>query len=904
MIVPRWAPFNIKQRYNLSAATEFLRGRIDRVETIVWALKLKSSDEVLRAAVLSVVDEAVDRGLAEPWNSAWRMIEEAWDGPPSLHNTGAPSVHVHNRVRRGDRSGVVIAAIVSLVKPRLHVMPGYRLDQRSKRWRPKHIRDLVHTSLSSGECHTPGRLGLDQVTELEFLVELARALDAAVHHGLETARRFGWDGKSTYGVGGLDRVETILADGTERHQVDDSHTGIAPSTKLLHWVVAHLAELSPQSASSIVASFRTADTLVHKRLWASFAREDRFAKAEEVEVFLLDLNDEEFWFLHSYPEVAELRARRFGELSAQGRTAILARLRPGPPRNLWRRRNTEGDRPAEIRRYWTARELRRIQIAGSILPETDANWLATQLAEFGDLAASDRIDEGFPGAYEAYQVLDPGDDGYDLITGRARLQRLERALRTPPVNWSDDPSDRAATWIAQPRNTLLIIADLEAMPAGARDFAAVWERIGWRHNPHEVPGVTRDLADEARRVLDLLEGLHDDTLEQAVDGLTDWLSDWSYYLREVPALVSVWSRVWPHALARTNSEQPEDEPPSLNVIIQGSDDRQPQDLDTYNTAVGKMVGVFLNILPNLDELGGAVAFPPNSSQSRMRETLMATDGRAGLVVRHRLSEHLSYFMKADADWAEDFLLSELSSEEETSLPLWNAVVRRVISQKVLEIIAPFVRRRAIDPRLPRETRKSLAIRLVVDSLYAFRDKRAPYVTHADLQQMIIDLDDEIRAAAAEALQRFLQEVTAVDPFTREELFSGSVEPFLRTVWPQERSLTTPGVSKALADLPAAAGEMFPAAVDAIERFLVPFECWSMIEYGLYGDDENQRPRMSRINTGEKAASFLQLLDRTIPISGTASIPNDLSSALQQIRTVAPRLAGTPSYRRLATAARL
>ena len=94
-----------------------------------------------------------------------------------------------------------------------------------------------------------------------------------------------------------------------------------------------------------------------------------------------------------------------------------------------------------------------------------------------------------------------------------------------------------------------------------------------------------------------------------------------------------------------------------------------------------------------------------------------------------------------------------------------------------------------------------------------------------------------------------------------------------------------------------------AAVDAIERFLVPFECWSMIEYGLYGDDENQRPRMSRINTGEKAASFLQLLDRTIPTSGTASIPNDLSSALQQIRTVAPRLAGTPSYRRLATAAR-
>lgn len=906
MMVPRWAPFSVKQRNTFQAATAFLRGRMDRAETIIWALKLKPAEEVLRAAVLAVVDDAIDDGLAEPWSSAWRMIEEAWHEPPDFRNAGhLAAVRVHDRVRQGDRSGALTREIVDLVKPRLDAEPGYRLDQRSKRWRPKRIRDLVHASLASGELQTLRKLALDRVTEPEFLVELARALDAAVHRGLETARRFGWDGKSAHGIGGLDRVEMILAEGNERDQVDEFHEGIAPATKLLHAVVGRLAELAPQSAGSIVASCRTAGTVVHDRLWASFARDGRFATANEVEEYLLGLANAEFWFLHSYPEIAELRARRFAELSAAGRAAILARLRMGPPRGLWRRRNAEPDRMAELRRYWSARELRRIQVAGNSLPDADANWLATQLTEFEDLAASDRIDEGFPGTLVAFDILAPGDDGYDLLAGRDRLQRLEQALKTQRVGWGNDPADRAASWIGQPRNTLAIIADMEATLIGGRDFPEVWERFGWRHNPQsEIPGVTRDLADEARRVLDVLEGLDDDTLRQAADGLSDWLSHWSRHLKDAPALVPVWSRVWPHAVAMTNGEQPEEGPPSLNVIIQARDDREPRDLDTYNTAVGKMVGAFLGLCPNLAELDGAPAFPPDAPQTRLREALIAEDGRVGLIVRHRLSEHLSYFMKADPAWTQVHLLPQLTSDDEASLPLWNAVVRRVITNDVLEIIAPFVLRRAVDRRLPRETRRSLAFRVVVESLHAFREGRDPRVTPAELQRMIRDLDEEIRASAADALQRFLRDVAAEGQLTREVLFSSSVEPFLRRVWPQERSLTTPGVSRAFADLPAASGEMFAAAVDAIERFLVPFDCWSTMEYGLYGDDEVQNPRLATVNTAEKAAAFLRLLDRTIGTTEGAVIPTDLSSALQQIRVVSPQLADTPTYRRLATAARL
>ena len=40
----------------------------------------------------------------------------------------------------------------------------------------------------------------------------------------------------------------------------------------------------------------------------------------------------------------------------------------------------------------------------------------------------------------------------------------------------------------------------------------------------------------------------------------------------------------------------------------------------------------------------------------------------------------------------------------------------------------------------------------------------------------------------------------------------------------------------LALLPAASGEAFSGAVEMIERFLVPCECWSMLYDGLNGDD--------------------------------------------------------------------
>ena len=180
------------------------------------------------------------------------------------------------------------------------------------------------------------------------------------------------------------------------------------------------------------------------------------------------------------------------------------------------------------------------------------------------------------------------------------------------------------------------------------------------------------------------------------------------------------------------------------------------------------------------------------------------------------------------------------------------------------------------------------------------------VANAKVQQTLRTVDDEVRANAAQTVQRFLSwmagDATVQPPQSAEEVFRAAVGPFLETVWPSERSLATRGVSAAFADLPAAAGRAFSEAVGAIERFLLPFDCWSMSDFGLAGDIDGVR-RLASIDTPEMAAAFLRLLDLSIGTAEGSVVPMDLAEALDQIRSAAANLAQDPAFRRLATVAR-
>lgn len=919
MIRP-WTYLGPHDRETFRTIIAFLNKRLAEQGTIDWALKLTPVQRIERIAVEELLSGQVARDLAEPWASAWQLIEESWSAPQSEERNGTAIYGIQRRLRKGDRSGAAVAVIVNLVAPRLKVEPidTWRWNYIKKPRKPKTVEHILSASLTSGNLIDLNVLGLATFNNVAFLASLANALEAAVNHGLDIARRLDWDeSRSFLGLGLLNRVYYTQPTrrGGEDGEPDAYHRGIAPSVKLLHAVVARLAEIEPVAAQSFLLRWQANGSSVFVRLWAAMARSSELVTPDVVASFLKSLNNRQFWDLHTFPEIAELRAVRFGELDPSSKNQITARLRKGPPRNQWSNKADKA-KVANAQRFWAVRELRRIEIAGGTLPDGSKNWLETQQPQFVDIMQM-TIDAGFPEGATARYIPPNPDSRYDDLQGVSRLRALEIALAASRGGWHDDPAERANDWINQQGSAEKVLADFETANDGGDDFPKVWNRFGWAHRPRQQGDqAAEDTSQiiEAGRVLGLLNQLSKATLSSAIEGACAWLDAWEKHAVKLPLALEIWFRLWPIAVEVTNRKPESVDDEDLSVTARAEDDdSEPMDLDTLNTPAGKLVGVFLVACPSLRP--GVQAFPAGSMERQMRDILIAAEGRSGLIAKHRMIEALPYFLKADPDWAREYLIAPLLKDDSAALALWRAVARRTHFTPVLEIIGLPMAERANDRRLGRETRRRLVFSLVIESLHAFREDRQPAVPNQRIQQMLRTLDDEVRASAANTIQQFVRELSAKtltnapedgeeqeEPASAAVLFRTAAEPFLREVWPQERSLATHGVSSALAELPAASGEAFAEAVNTIARFLVPFECWSMIEYGLYGG-EGEAKKLAVINDQAKARAFLKLLDLTVGTSEGAVIPHDLTEALDQILKVDPTLSSNSDFRRLATAAR-
>lgn len=906
-MIPSWAYLDQHERSVFRAAVAFLNNRLAETRAVEWAAQLGSDRRIERSAVEHLLGTQIASIAGEPWATAWRLIEESWSEKAVEDRPSASVYNVQTRLRAGDRSGAIISAIVDLVSPRLKVEP---LSASSRQFlkaprRPKTVRHLLSTALTSGELVDLNVLEFGRINDPSFLMALASALESAVDHGLDIGRRIGWNGQDRlWQIGGLYRVYYVVPGRRTQDGVEDPdayHQGIAPSVKLLFAVVSRIASLSSKQALQFVQRWRVVASPIHLRLWAAAAWRFECVPTEDVARLLLELDDSEFWDLHAFPEIAELRAARFQELDVETQQLLAHRLTKGPPRKFWPR-NVEPAKVKNGRLYWIVRELNRVRIAGGDLPKQARHLLAANILSFPDLREMP-FNEGFPEGPIVRDVFPEPDNRYDAFEGTTRLRALEAALGSGRGGWENDPAGRADDWLRQKGKASLALNDLEVAEHGGDEFPRVWERFGWTHAPFQQEGddsPNLDLQREANRVLVLLAELSEKTLHRAIEGISNWLDHWRYQIVTTQKGYAVWFKVWPIAVTTTNDKGKNTTETDLSVSGSSVDDsRETMDLDTLNTPAGKLVGVFLTACPSLNEIPHP--FETNAPLRQMRDALLLADGRSRLIAQHRLIEALPYFLRADHTWTAEHLIRPLLNDDAASLALWRAIARRTHHFEVLTIIGDAMAERAIDRRLGRETRRRLVFSLVVDTLHAFRQGHDPAVSNSRVTQMLRTLDDEIRAYAASTIEQFVTEVSE-NQNENAELFRSAAAPFLKKVWPQERSLTTPGVSKGLADLPAASGEAFAEAVEAIERFLVPFECWSMLDYGLFGEEDDTK-KLSMIDDVTKAQALLRLLDLTVGTSEGAVIPYDLTDALDQIRAVAPSLAEVPTYRRLSTAAR-
>ena len=706
---------------------------------------------------------------------------------------------------------------------------------------------------------------MEQIDDGEFIVSLANALEATVQHGLDMARRIG-----------SNRVEFVLS---RAYFTPNSEKGLAPSTQLLQAVVSRLVDVDCPAARVLISRWKRTDSPIHLRLWAAMARDSRIALAREVGDLLLDLNSRVFWDLHHHPEIIELRARRFAELDDAAQEAIARRIRRGPPRNSWPP-EVEPDRFEEYRDYWIVQELKRLEVAGTQLPLKDKAWLEANLGRFEDLAGMNRIDEGFLGLGQAQWVSPIAGRSLDSPGGADRLRVLEKALSTRFHEW-DSPEHRARNWLRDVDNLEEVLRDLESTPDGGAEFPNVWEHFGREHSP--VGAEEEGPRKLAARVLVLLAKVPTQTLSSAIEGVAHWLHAWEEYVVCLPNWPTVWKKAWSLAVERTNKAK--------EVHQAGS--------------IEELVALFRKACPDLDEDSRPFDDP---ILKEVRAEVIAAPGPSGLIAKQELIQFLGYFHCADQEWTKEHLVEPLRAVDAGGLTLWRGIRPQRLGNDVLRIIGADMAERAKNLELDRETRRTLAVTVLVESLCALREEREPSVDRASVQQMIRSVTEEVRESCAETVTRFVREVSKPSeekpcPPSPEDLFRSAARPFLQEVWPQELYLTTKGISSNLAKLPAAAGGEFAQAVATVERYLVPFDCWSMLDFWLFSSDGDDGPGLSMIEDEEKAKALLRLLHRTVGDAEDAVIPFHLGEALEQARQVAPSLATTPEYRRLDAAAR-
>ena len=889
----RWTGLDEQDERVFWMTTRFIEGRLCERSTLEWAMGLSVEREAERRAVTHVMHEGGASELSEPWRKAWGLVEASWSAP-GAKESGGSARSIGRRVGSGERSSELVTSIVNLVEPRLRVKRAAP-SSGGRPKRPKGFGDLVSASLTSGSVVDVADLSLAELDDADFLQVLANALHASLRRGLALGRRIGWDGgDQVWRLGMLHRVESAL-DAQDRDDADAFHRGIAPVVKLLHAIAARLAEVAPDKLVPLLLVWRQAETAVELRLWAALARRPDLVGPGDVAEFLVGLDVNRFWNVQEHPEVALLRAWRFRELDAVTRRNVARRLRRGPPRKLFRWETDEA-RMDDARQYWAARELQRIAVCGGELGEQHRAWLAERLERFADLKSMD-AEEGFPGGGGAAWI-DEGptaeaDTRFDDMARGMRLDALERMLGDAV---DSVPGSTGRAWLGERDNlsiTLMELDEQRVVDAYPRLLAFVLRALAQTADDAE--------AKEAAVVLRILSGLKRSSLEILALDVAEWLGRWREPAVLDPAWTEVWSEAWPSVVGATNAIYRPEDLGRLNVVVSVvGDDEEPEDLDAWNTPVASMLDVFLAACPTVgpehpDPFSG-------SALGQVREALVDCQGQALVIVRHRLIGELRYFIKADPDWAQDNLVAPLLTEEAGRLALWRAVARASLRREALQMIGGELVEQVANPELGRRTRSSLVFSLVVDSMFALLDGEEPAVDVARVQQVLRIVDEEIRSDAADAVVRFVRDVSEARDLSGAAVFEAAAKPFLEKVWPQERTLATAGVSQALAELPAQARGAFAAAVTAIERFLVPFPCYSLLDYGLYGEDEDGQPLLNIVDDALTGRALLRLLDLTVGRTAGSSVPYELRDVLNRIRSLSAELADLPEFRRLATAA--
>lgn len=867
---------------------EFLRTRLRRVETLQWVLQ-RGRSEIAEAAIRRSVSALLDKAdrLPARWRLAWQWIQESWSS--TARNTPTTRQRTIDRIRVGERSGMLIHEVADIVQPPLLV----------------DVQDVLTSNDPSASLFV--RFGEADFVDLDgkwtsaprdrdFLRHLAHELAGRLNRALDTMRRV--HGRRADGVGIFGTIQfsdpksSISALRGEAH---DPNSGLGPLVQLLYATLLNLSILDPRSAKPILQSLRWDTTAIARRLWAAIAAESDQVTGDEVGDFLREIGMREFWDFRTCPEFANLRAKRYGDLTDTQQRAVAARLRRGPPRFSWLR-HLDTVRLADYRKRCTLRAFQDITDSGGSLAKRDEEWRARFEHREPYSDSPDFLREPMT---QVHWGREP-DPRFDDLLESELANALETSLVLERVERHLAGYGAAGAWVEMAENWPRVIDGLEAQPRGGADFPHLWDCFGAAHYPG-TPNttITAERRAQGERVLALLSKRPIESVGHDIAGIGVWFDHWKHLVTSTVSGLLTALRFWSLACRATEESLPSK---GLDWIL---DDQRHQhcsiterfESSVLNTHAGRIAGVLVSGLTGAgtdDEGIGA----------RILDVLGKTPGRSGMIAKYFLARQLWHLWFEHRAWTERNLVAPMLDGDEKDLTLWMAFARVSSSQAVKEVVETLgdaMVEKTLDGLLDVRTRATLAILLMRYFLSCFWNECEEKVSLDKMRQSLRQSETDILADVVHrSLLDFLEhgptpEASTSEADARAERFRRAVKLVLRDVWPMERTPDRPDLTEAMARIPVASGPAFSDGVDAVQRFLYPFNVGSVQDYGF---GEHPEALGEVVKSERDARALLNLLDRTVGEGDEARMPFDGDEALARIRTVAPRLAKEPTFRRL------
>jgi len=864
-------------------------------EAFKWALSEDNRSKVRHMIVSDFFENPYhsNLGMDKIYQGAWDLLVESWNMERNYNSYLHSSVMLGERIKRGELSLSTINAISSYICPRVVFTISDKFKLKKGK-RVSTISDLIAPKVEGGG---EGVISLkylipiiNEVNDIIFLESLYRTLLNLLERIFNITEAFGWNKDVSIKLFGGIKSVTFRGE----HDPDRHSQGFAPVVKLLHAVVGRIGVLNRLKAQNFLNQLKSEKDALSLRLWASFASLSNWVSSFEIGEFLIETDSKFFWEYYYYPEIAELRSIKFSSLELLHKKGIWRRIRTLPPKSLWRRKTNPEDLN-EYRYQLAFRESMRIEKEGNDLPLVQARWIENTKLKFPQSLES----IGCPDLYKAdvtvNLVTQESAEKLVGINGIDRLVKIEKALKEEVF-----PAGVIA-WMRQKGNELFLLDDMRAHPEFFKEFPRVWIEFCYFHDPKESYGndLERNRSDDFNFIFNALQETPRKIKREGLKAFCQWIGRWKEFFKLDENSILLWNELLDiaesAAVEETRDELKQNQ--KLHVSF------KLIDLDNKNhySPIGQLVDVFIQLIMNYDNTPNP--FQTNHKLYEMRERLMRCEQPSRDIVLYRLAEILSYLLQADNKWTNDTLVNPLTKDYPNSRPLWIALSHKIIRSDTLKYLRDSILDPCKDESIDRNSQHMLLLSVVLEILNSYREGREPSVNEVKFKQLFYNLDDEARSSIAEIFPRYLKDMSETnvsDPeFSRETLFRKAIIPFIKAVWPKEPFLVTPSIAQAFARLPAATRTAFSEAAELIERYIIPFECYSLYSFGMnYSNDDKLKMLKEIIDSSKDAESFLTLLDKAIAYTDSPIRPVELSEILGHIREIDSDLEYNPIYMRL------